>query len=189
MKILNDRIDKNVRALINWIWRQHYKRQAVGFLLTIVSLGFVYFQLREINHTNKVTIRGQLYDRQIQMGVDMTAPDAEILSAMWALVPPQLETNEVARTFLSLATFDPTALKAAHPAELYHSMFDLPSSRIARVAKAPSYYDACSFTRRTTSITSTIFLIISAMAYCRRLNGAPGRELYVRCMRIRCFSP
>jgi hypothetical protein len=126
MKILSDGIDKNLRAVIGWLWRQQYKRQAVGFLLTIVSLGFVYFQLREINHTNKVTIRGQLYDRQIQMGADMTAPDAEILSAMWALVPSQLQPNEVARTFLSLATSDPTALKATNPAELYHSMFDLP---------------------------------------------------------------
>jgi hypothetical protein len=51
--------------------------------------------------------------------------DTKELSTVWALVPPQVSTEQVVPTLLPLVTSDPTALKSKSPAELYHSMFDV----------------------------------------------------------------
>lgn len=112
-----------LKAILGRLWARNDKLQLLGALLTVISLLLVYYQLRVNNDTNKVSIRGQLNDRQTGIGANMA--EIQALSTVWAISSPQLSTDQVAPTLLPLVTSDPTALKAKNPAELYHSMFDV----------------------------------------------------------------
>ncbi|HYC55468.1 MAG TPA: hypothetical protein VEL28_11100 [Candidatus Binatia bacterium] len=89
-----------------------------------MSLWVLYLQINENTRTNKVAIRGQLYQTEANLALEDATDDAQVLSTLWALVPPRIQRQEYARALLSLATTDETALKATNAASLYHSVFD-----------------------------------------------------------------
>ena len=97
--------------------------QIIGALLTIFSLLLVWGQLRANNKTNKVSIRGQLYEREVEMASDEASE--HVLNTMWALVPTNVRTQAYASTLLRLVTSDPAVLRSKSAAQLYHAMYDV----------------------------------------------------------------
>jgi len=100
------------------------KLQLVGFIIAFISLWCVFFQLKENTKTNKVAIRGQLYQTEALTAADESGNDAQSLQTIWARVPPQIAGEQFSSTLLQLATTNKTAIKAKTPAELFHSMYD-----------------------------------------------------------------
>lgn len=117
-------LSEQTKAILGRLWARNDKLQLAGFLLTVVGLFLVYYQLRLNNETNKVSIRGQFYDRQTAMGASVGAADAEILNTLWALPSTQFPTDQSLNLLSPIVTSDQTALKAKNPSELYRSMFD-----------------------------------------------------------------
>lgn len=120
MKNIKGEITALLNRLTNKFIAWPGKIELAKFGIAIASIGFVFFQLRANNETNKVELRGQLYDRQMRLAADMGAGDA--VSTVWALTSQQVSTDQVAPTFLRLVTTDPMALNVKNPAELYHSV-------------------------------------------------------------------
>jgi hypothetical protein len=110
-------------GLMTYIRSYPRKLEVLGLLVAIISVWFLYAQIGKNTDTNKVELRGQLYDRQMRLANDMGAGDA--VSTLWALAPKEVTTDEYGRTFLRLVTKDSAAINAKNAAELYHAMFDV----------------------------------------------------------------
>jgi hypothetical protein len=100
------------------------KLQLLSFIAGIVALFFVYLQLRENTHTNKFSIRGQLYQSEAGMAAEEAGDEKQHLTTIWALVPPTVKDQEFATTLVKIVSDDSCAQNAKTAEELYISMFD-----------------------------------------------------------------
>lgn len=100
------------------------KLQFFGLLATVISLWFVVVQLQESTKTNKVSIRGQLYETEGSVAADEASEDSSNLSSVWAIPPADLEKQALASFLVSLGTEDATAIAAKNADELYRSIYD-----------------------------------------------------------------
>jgi hypothetical protein len=131
---------------------------AFGLVTTIVNifmLLLVYSQLREISNTNKVSIRAQLY----QTDMELAGEDDKdlLLKSVWALTPGGIRGPKYADMRMQMLTNDRTALKAKNAAELYHSMYDI------AVFTSPARLAATEGLRRTFSyLQNTLYHVGNA---------------------------
>ncbi len=76
------------------------KLQLGGLLLAVVTLAFVYFQVKENTRTNIVAIRGQLYQTEAGMAGNEATTAKEVLSTVWLQVPLQVTGDQFKTTLL-----------------------------------------------------------------------------------------
>ena len=101
------------------------KIQLFSFMVGIAALIFVIYQLRENTRTNKVSIRGQLYQSESGMAADEASDEEQNLTTIWTLVPPDVRDQEFAKTLVQLVSDNSEALEAKTAEELYYCMFDV----------------------------------------------------------------
>ena len=100
------------------------KLQFFGFLVAFITLMCVYFQLKENTRTNRVAIRGQLYQTEAKAADDECGIDGRTLQSIWARVPHQVGGEQFGRSLLQLITTNKDALNSKTASELFHNMFD-----------------------------------------------------------------
>lgn len=112
-------------ATLRWIrerlasrWFPHSFADLVQ-LATLVSVFFLYRQLRENTTTNQVAVRDQLYATENGL---FEEERSEGLSALWALLPAEIESAEYARTLLALVSSDSAVRRASAPEALFQAM-------------------------------------------------------------------
>jgi hypothetical protein len=99
------------------------KVHAIVAPFTLLALVAVLVQLRQNDATNRVAIRGQLYDRESGMASEEAADETHKLTTIWATTPPNVTKQAYARTLLELVTTDPAALASRNPEQLFGNLF------------------------------------------------------------------
>lgn len=146
------------KSLINRLTGSFNRGNAFPLITTIVNifmLLLVYSQLREISNTNKVSIRAQLYQTELELAGE---DDRDVLlKSVVALVPPGITGLAYARVRLDMLTTDQTALKSRSAGELYHAMYDI------AVFSSPARRNATEGLRRTFSyLQNTLYHVNNA---------------------------
>jgi hypothetical protein len=93
--------------------------QVVTTILIVASLWYVSEQVRENTTTNMVAMRGQLYATENAL---LAAVGADDLSALFAVVPPDVSGSHYARALLEMTTKDTRVREAATPEALYNAL-------------------------------------------------------------------
>ena len=154
-----------------WVYKSFSdKLQLVGFFVAIIALMGVLSQLRENTKTNKVAIRGQLYQTEAALAAGEAGDDEQTLTTIWALVPPTVTGHEFSATLLRLVTEDPAAIKAKTAEELRHIMFD------ATTFADPKRKDTTRELRRLFLVTQTTFYHVHAAFDYKRDGILSGDE-------------
>ena len=146
------------KTIINRLTGSVNRSNAFPLITTIVNifmLLLVYSQLREISNTNKVSIRAQLYQTEMELAGE---DDKDLLlKSVVALVPPGISGLTYARARLEILTTDRATLQARTAPELYHAMYDI------TIFSSPSRRKATEALRRTFSyLQNTLYHVNNA---------------------------
>lgn len=93
--------------------------QVLTTLLIVASLWYVSNQVKENTTTNMVAMRGQLYATENAL---LAAEAADDLSALFAVVPPNVSGRNYARALLEMTTQDARVRAATTPEALYGAL-------------------------------------------------------------------
>lgn len=104
--------------------------QLAGLILTVIGLIVAIFtvsgltkQLRVNDHTNRVAIRGQLYQTENALLGEEGSDNKETFATLWSEFPPEVQGRAYARSLLGLITADSAALTASSAEALHRAIY------------------------------------------------------------------
>lgn len=96
---------------------------SVGLTIAIVSIWVLTAQIGIANHTNRVAIRGQLYQTENTLIGAEGSGERETFATIWTVVSTEVQPDAYARSLLELVTSDSTALAAPTARDLYLALY------------------------------------------------------------------